>query len=76
MLYSAEMESNSLYYAQVMSDNKDLKTEKKGILGILYEKRWEKMTGREREGKFTKIIYTFNPKLIVLGIKTDAIECI
>lgn len=36
----------------------------------------EKMMGTERKGKFTNLIYPFNPKSIVLGIKTDAAKCI
>lgn len=34
------------------------------------------MTGTERKGKFINLLYPFNPKSVVLGIKTDATEYI
>lgn len=51
MLYSAEIESSSLYCARVMSDEKDLKTEKKcikGILGTVAKKMRKNYGNREK----------------------------
>lgn len=72
MLYSDTMESNSLYCFQLMSESKDQKTEKvhKGNTGNAGRKDGEKMIGTERKVKFTNLIYPFNPKSIVLGMKT------